>query len=635
MELTEAPRAEHEIIAVGQAAAERVERSPFRKVLVAAGLSLILIAVYCYPDVRFILGMGDEYRGIAMTGIQDEMVYLARLKALYKGHPWTLSDVHNRGHAGDPWVLGFLGENFEAAVGRALGLSVVQLDLLMSALMPVLIFWLCWRLTVDLGGGQRVGLIAAGAIVFGYYWLSPNLVQVMGLLTGQGKAPALWFQRPISPQFNHVLLLATLIATWRALLQPGWGWVAAAGVLFGSLFYSFVYYWTFIAAGVGLYGLMALVRRERPAVIRCGAILFLGGLLSIPFWQNMLAVLNHPAYGYLEMRQGVVHTRAAVLPWVHIGLIAAIGLVALLCRAGRPARFALAFLLGGLLCLNQQLLTGRLLQPGHWQNYSNKTMLIIAAAAAVGWLVSSGRLGRFTMLARRGGLMTGAVLALLILAATIQQTQYYDRWKGHYADWQHLAAPLEWLSSHTSKDSVVLTDPLGWFGEGRPFSFNNHDLRVSGNGLPSRADTSITEREVLVYSHNSVYLPPKANALITEEEFRHRYLAALHFLGYSEEEILRFIRFGGGLFFRGMEALLRPDEVDLERRAVRSAEEAYQRIRQKDPVASLRPYRADYVLVAQQSKAASRLVDLRHQLENVYADGRFIIYRIKAMDSND
>lgn len=613
---------------VGQTFEEATARAGSRRWALVLGISLLVAAVYIYPDFRFFLEQGGGYKGIAMTGIQDEMVYLARIKALYKGHPWTLSDVHNWGHASDPWVLGFLGENFEAAIGRTLRLSVVQLDLLMSALLPAIIFWLCWRLSVDLGAGRRVALVAAGAIVFGYYWISPNPAQVTSLLTGQGKPTALWFLRPISPQFNHVLLLATLIVTWRALVRSGWGWVALTGVLFGSLFYSFVYYWTFIAAGVGLLGVMALVRREGPVVFRCGAILFLGALLSIPYWQNMQAVLNHPGYGYLEMRQGVVHARVAFLPWAHIGLIATIGLVGLFCRVGRELRFALAFLVGGLLCLNQQLLTGRLLQPGHWQNYSNKTMLIIAAAAAVGWLVSSGRLGRLSLHARRGDFITGAVMGLLVVAATLQQTHYYDRWKGPYAEWQSLAAPLQWLSSHAPKDSVVLTDPFGWFGAGRPFHFEDLDQKKSGDGVPSKADTYITEREVLVYSNSQVYLPSMANTLLAEQEVRHRYLAALNFFGYGEGDVGRFIRFRQGSFFRGMESWIRADEPHLGEKAISSAEAAYQEIRQKDPIDALRLYRVDYVLVDRASTAASRLGSYRGRLQEVYSDDRFAIHRI-------
>ena len=536
---------------------------------VAVALSLVVAMVYSYSDARFILSLGDRYQGIAMTATPDELIYLGRIKALYKGHPWTINNFYNREHAGDPWVLGVLGENVTAAIGRALGLSVVHLDFLMSAVLPVILFWLCWRLTVDLGGGSRMGLLAAGAILFSYYWLTPKMGAVLDLLKGQGRAHALWFLRPISPQFNHVVLLATLVASWRALTRVSWGWVALAGTLFGVLFYAFVYHWTFVAAGVGLFGVVAWWRGERTTFARCVALLLLGGLLSIPYWQNVLAVIAHPGFSHLEMRAGVVHTRAPLIPWVHIVLIAAVAAGGFFCGRGREARFSLAFLAGGLLCLNQQLVTGRLLQPSHWQNYANKTMLLIALAAAVGWFVTSKRLPRLAASSRYATPATAGALALLVFAGTLQQTRYYNRWKSYYAKRQALAPPMKWLSAHTPKDSVVLTDPFGWFSEGRPYQMEALlDSRNRDHPTPM-ADTFLTELEVLVYSHNQVYLPAMSDTLLSGEEVRHRYLAAIHFFGYPETEAQGFFRFRDGILFRGLDAKVRADEPHLGEKAAR------------------------------------------------------------------
>jgi hypothetical protein len=146
--------------------------------------------------------------------------------------------------------------------------------------------------------------------------------------------------------------------------------------------------------------------------------------------------------------------------------------------------------------------------------------------------------------------------------------------------------------------------------------------------IRAKADTSMTEREVLVYSHNLVYLPSMANTLLTEEEVRHRYLAALHFFGYTDGEARRFIRFRNGAFFRGMEALIRAGEQHLGEDAIATVEAAYQEVRRKDPVGALGPYRADFVLVERTSKAATRLARHGSRLERVYSDDRYAIYRI-------
>lgn len=281
--------------------------------------------------------------------------------------------------------------------------------------------------------------------------------------------------------------------------------------------------------------------------------------------------------------------------------------------------------------MNQQLVTGQLLQPSHWQNYSNKTMPLIALATTAGWFGAPGRLPRLATFSRYASLTTAGGLALLVFAATLQQTHYYNRWKDYYAKWQVMTAPLQWLSVHTPQDSVVLTDPFGWFGEGRPFRIVGMDSADGEAPIRAKADTSLTEREVLVYSHNQVYLPQMSDALMTEEEVRHRYLAAIHFFGYPEDEARRFIRFRNGALFRGMEELIRAGEQHLGENATATIEAAYEEIRQRNPLEALGPYRADYVLVDQTSRAASRLVRLQDRLHEVYADGRFIIYRLHSI----
>jgi hypothetical protein len=83
--------------------------------------------------------------------------------------------------------------------------------------------------------------------------------------------------------------------------------------------------------------------------------------------------------------------------------------------------------------------------------------------------------------------------------------------------------------------------------------------------------------------------------------------------------------------FRGIEATVRAGDARLREEALATIEAAYEEIRQRNPLEALGPYRADYVLVDQTSRAASRLVRLQDRLHEVYADGRFIIYRLHSI----
>ena len=102
-----------------------------KKILIFLLLSLLIGAVYIYPDIRFMAELNNDFKGITLTGTADETFYLARLKGIYKGD-YKLANVGNYEHRNDIWFIPPYFEFILGSMGKALNISVPYLDIIFS-----------------------------------------------------------------------------------------------------------------------------------------------------------------------------------------------------------------------------------------------------------------------------------------------------------------------------------------------------------------------------------------------------------------------------------------------------------------------------------------------------------------------
>ena len=541
--------------------------------------------------------LGEAYQGIGLAGATDELIYLARVDSLTHGESWTLNSIFNVEHADSPWLFGFVGEWVTALVSAGLGLNPTRADVLLTFVFPIGVFWLAAALVYRLSGSWRLSGLWSTLLILGYYFVTATPRILVDLLQGRLVRP-LWFVRSISPQFSYLLLLGGLLLIYRAVERESRASALGAGLLTGALVYTFFHHWTFLCAGVGVLGLVGFLTSRRAWVETALIVLTVTAVLSIPYWVNNWKVMHHPNYGYLAERDGLIMGRTPFLPLPYV--VGSVLVILVMSRGPNlPFWFVTSFLLGGLICLNQQLLSGATLQPGHWQNYSLKTFLLIAAAAALGQGLAPMRKKLPNAVA------TSCTVAGIVVLAGLgvwQQNQYYRTNRSKFAAKQPLAQVMRWLNANTTPNTVTLTDPM-----------NAIDWST-----PTRID-------VLAYSHTYVYLPSFSDTLISREEVEDRYMAALHFFNYSAEEAQRFFTYREGLFLRSMGAVAEFGGTPLSPHYARHLRDKYRAVRQQNPMRALKRFRLDYVLVTVEE--APRLASVGH-LRRVYDDGQYVLFRL-------
>jgi hypothetical protein len=195
--------------------------------------------------------------------------------------------------------------------------------------------------------------------------------------------------RPISPQFYYLPFLVAIWSAFRVFAGGSRRWAWLAGCATAFLLYTNFYLASFVVTGLGLLFALAFAQREA-AVVRAflttAAVAEVGGL---PYLYNLWLTLTHPNHQESFARVGGYLTRAPILPAVHVAV--AVVFVALGWRARRERwyQFVVTFLAAGFVCLNQQLLTGRTVQPFHWESQTNKVLLEIALVVGA-WHVARG-----------------------------------------------------------------------------------------------------------------------------------------------------------------------------------------------------------------------------------------------------
>jgi len=384
--------------------------------LAATIVTLIALA----PQLYFCFLRGNQWNGGYAQTHGDESVYAAYLNALIDGRPRRNNPYTGRDDSPDqPVAESYLSVQafpalFIATTARLTHLSTAKVFIGLTAVAAfasaMAIFWLLSLIT----GDDRIAAVGVLLVVF---LSSSNLVAENLLRIGDSNnyLPLLRRYVPAAP-FPFLICYCALVfrmvtaAGKRAVVLHALG----AGCLFAALVFSYVYHWTFALAWTFCLAATWLIfRRDRKQV----AVRFL--LLGV----LMLAALA--PYLYLITRLGSttgdVHFMAAShapdlvrLPEI-IGLLT-LAVIALLIvrgslKADEPAVvYALAFAVTPFFVFNQQILTGRSLQPFHYEVFIGNYTAVLAAFLTA-WLVLRRPLRTWPRMAR--------VLALAFTLAAI------------------------------------------------------------------------------------------------------------------------------------------------------------------------------------------------------------------------
>jgi hypothetical protein len=238
-----------------------------------------------------------------------------------------------------------------------------------------------------LGFAGALVVLCGGALISG-------IGVVNGFFEGGSAYPFIPFLRRPIPSLSFPFLFGFFYFLWKGIsdrTSRAWSWAAAGGLCFGALVYSYFYLWTSAASvlaalivAVAIGGKAA--RKELTFLLQTAAV---SALTMVPYLL-MLAGRNKMA----DEAQLLVLTRTPdlwrnveIAGFIVIAASAAIWIFWREAETRRMAAFAAALAASPIIVFNQQVVTGRSLQPFHYEFYviNYVTLLAVVIVIAIVW----------------------------------------------------------------------------------------------------------------------------------------------------------------------------------------------------------------------------------------------------------
>ena len=355
----------------------------------APALVLALVAGAITIAPHLLLWSDSGYRGIEIMMLDAENHYFARVQEVYEGYPAIgntfLPDKEK------PYATPPLGEITIAIFGKIFGLDAPRAAVLSKPLSVFIITLLIYVFAWLLSRSRIAALVAAAVPVFGYNLIKFSLVPFTDLLQGSpAGGPFFFFSRLVNPSVSGILLFGALALMFHAIFErerATWWQAALLGTLIGASLYISPFAYSFLGALLFIVWIWALLKSEYARAR--GA--FFAGLValffSIPFAFNYISLHALPEYEHVAQHIGVVVRRDFILGLLLplLAVVVAFGWTRFFSKTGRT--FLLLVCTALFCALNQQLLTGVYLQPGHYHWYITKPLAGIILGMFVGGFI--------------------------------------------------------------------------------------------------------------------------------------------------------------------------------------------------------------------------------------------------------
>jgi len=227
--------------------------------------------------------------------------------------------------------------------------------------------------------------------------------------------------------------------------------------MFGILFYVYLYFWTFALVSLGVILIYNLVTKAfKQSFYIFGAIL-LGILIGLPQIYKLFNLLNVLISGSSDLVNVNMASRPGpIFEKVVLGTFVLYVLFMIYLRKrgtlNKVFLVPLFLLITSIIVVNQQLITGKVIQPHHYYFFTNLPSAYIALAIIFGYFVN---------LIKQKYLKYSIVTAVFLLVfawGVGVQASSYKYWAPIYRGYQKYGDILGWLKSNAPKDSVIYSN---------------------------------------------------------------------------------------------------------------------------------------------------------------------------------
>ena len=344
--------------------------------IIGAFLSLIILGpVIIYPFVS-----KETYQGINIAYFgSDAHFYTARAKEALEGHKLGNPLLQEGKNNQDLYFM--YNERLLTAPLRLAGMqnvNIVTVYNIYNFIGIFIIILLIYFFVLQLSGDKLLAIASAISVVGGYHIIY-NKTLFYNDFNIYGRA--------MYPYISSLAFFAYLNLLIKSIKTEKLEHALLAGLLFGFLFYVYFYTWTFALALNSALLLLYFINRDRVKLKTIALIMAIGFLVGL---YNLIKISL-----FFSSEAGV---QASYFFWSAYGrapIFSKIGAVALLLlgifkykkRQDPNITLIFALILAIWISLNQQILTGRILQIGHYYWYFIVPVAIIVGLYMIWFLI--------------------------------------------------------------------------------------------------------------------------------------------------------------------------------------------------------------------------------------------------------
>lgn len=364
--------------------------------LAVAAITLLALM----PQLQFWVVRGSQWHGAYVILQPDELLYSDYVNALIDGRPRRNDPVSGRDDHPQaplqeslfsiqfipPYAIAFLARAFDASASTAFIVLMGAAGLLTS----LSVYWL---LASVMGNSKLAAIGVLIVLCFGALAGGQGLIGL--LLNPNVKFLGLPFLRGYEPSAPFPLFFVFCTMIWKSLTtafkRTAIIKALLAGAALGLLIFSYFYLWTAAAAWFVCIACLWLVMRplDRRATIRTIIISSTPAVLALGFYIYLLSKLPSA----LDKAQVLTLTHRSDLMRIPeiIGACILMELI-IIVRRNRVSRndphviFAASFALLPFLVFNQQLISGRSIQPFHYEVLIANYVVLVSLVLVLGLL---------------------------------------------------------------------------------------------------------------------------------------------------------------------------------------------------------------------------------------------------------
>ncbi len=355
--------------------------------------TLVVLFLAIFPQLNIWLVKGTSWNGAYVVSNYDEVAYSAYVNALIDGRPRKADPFIGRDDIDKEslYSIQFVPPFVLATAARTPGLSASSVFLALNFLIPVFatlaIFFLIRAVTGDdfLSAVGVIAVLCLGTAVAFQGELQHKIL-------GNYLCDFFPFLRRYQPGFAFPLFFVFCLLVWRSFTRRSLGFALVAGAILAILVFSYFYLWTAALAWLGCFALIWFIFRkgERMTVVtRVGTISAFGLAAIVPFF---LMLRNRPQNMDDTQLLNLTHApNLLALPEI-IGFVIIAAIILLVKKskgsfAAPEVLFAISLAATPFVLFNQQIVTGRSLQPVHYELFIANYLIMIAIVLTI-WIAA-------------------------------------------------------------------------------------------------------------------------------------------------------------------------------------------------------------------------------------------------------